>query len=272
MPPLTAALLYIQCLVNSFKNIASVRNYLSGARTFIIAAGGSATPLSAPLIATVLRGASRLANHVPQPAPPLSRSALLRLCGAVRLMGGDGRVAMAAVLFGVTTFLRQSNSLPHSLNVSGPHLIARGDFTWSPRGLLVLVRSTKTRHPPDAALTLLVAPAPGSPFCPVVACSCRSRHPPWLLLCGQPSASAGIRLRHPSLSTASGRLGPSWPPGRGPPRLRSWPTGRGRPGPIGPMSRPPWPAQRSQRSYLQLWPAELTCYLDVLLYFILILS
>ena len=113
-PTLQSLLLYLQCLVNSFKNITSIKNYISGARTFVSLSGGNTALFTSPILATVIRGAARLSTHVPRPAPPLGRLQLHRLCAALRRIGGDGRVAMAAVLFGVATFLRQSNFLPQS--------------------------------------------------------------------------------------------------------------------------------------------------------------
>ena len=169
-PTMTPALLYIQCLVNSLKSMTSVRNYLSGARTYITMLGGDATSLSSPLVNTVLRGATRLSPHVPRPAQPIHRSRLLRLCGVLRSLGGDGGVAMAAVLFGVTTFLRQSNFLPSAHGREGPHLIRHRDISRVGGSLVVTVHSTKTRTRAGGPVALLIHPAPGSPFCPVAAC------------------------------------------------------------------------------------------------------
>ena len=169
-PTSNACLLYVQCLVNSFKNITSIKNYLSGAKTFLSMAGGDPTPLSSAIIGTVLRGAARLSTHIPAPAPPLPRYVLTRLCQALRSLGGDGKVAMAAVLFGVTTFLRQSNFLPSSIGQVSPHLVRRQDVHHRNGSLWVVIRSTKTRLASKGPLTLLIAPAPGSPLCPVAAC------------------------------------------------------------------------------------------------------
>ena len=235
-PSLTSCLLYIQCLANSFKNMTSVRNYLSGAKTFLTAAGGDPAPLSAPLVATVIRGAARLSTHVASPAPPLGRDALLGLCRGLAALGPDGRVAMAAVLFGVTTFLRQCNFLPASTARPGPHLIRRRDIQDSGDALLVKVSSTKTRMICDGPITLMIAPAPGSPYCPVDACRRAWRavqapyHAPLFLLpsTGSPLTRSGLlilvrgvlrALRHPPPSTAFVEPEPSW-------RLRGGPRTR----------------------------------------------
>ena len=177
-PTVSSSLLYIQCLVNSFKTITSVRNYISGARTYITMAGGDSAAFSSHLVNNLLRGAARLSTHVPRPAPALPRPALLRLCAGLRCLGGDGRVAMAAVLFGVATFLRQSNYLPTTLGREGPHLVRRRDVHRRGDSLMVIVHSTKTRTRGVAPVSLLICPAPGSPFCPVAACSWAWREVP----------------------------------------------------------------------------------------------
>ena len=77
---------------------------------------------------------------------------------------------MAAVLFGVSTFLRQCNYLPPSRGRAGSHLIRRGQVHTHGDSLLVVVASTKTRRQADGPVSLLICPAPGSPYCPVAAC------------------------------------------------------------------------------------------------------
>ena len=133
-------------------------------------AGGDPSSFDAPLIATVLRGAARVSTHVPAPAAPLPRRELIRVCRALKSMGPDGGVAAAAVLFGVTTFLRQSNFLPKASPHWSPHLLRRDNVELKDGHLLVTVGSTKTRLPSHRPITLVIAPAPTSDICPVATC------------------------------------------------------------------------------------------------------
>ena len=142
-PSLPACLLYTQVLANSLKNVRSVKNYLSGAKTFITSAGGSWSNFQSPLISTLLKGIANLSDHVELQAPPLSRVLLFRLCDGLRAWGPDGVVAAAACLFGMATFLWQSNFLPTGSRPA-PHLIGRGDVLLDAAGLRVHVRTTKT--------------------------------------------------------------------------------------------------------------------------------
>ena len=215
-PSLTSCLLYIQCLVNSFKNITSVKNYISGAKTFVAGAGGDPAAFTAPLVATIIRGAARLSTHVPAPALPISKTMLIRLCLALRQLGPDGRIALAAVLFGVTTFLRQCNFLPTTPRGGGPHLIRRGDIRLERGAILVRVRSTKTRLPHQGPITLMIAPAKNSSLCPVAACSWAWRAAPappgaplfLLSSSGSPLTSASLVLLVRSVLRALGHHNP----------------------------------------------------------------
>ena len=168
-PTVISCLLYIQCLANTLLSVRSVKNYISGARTYIIGAGGHPAAFSSPLVATLLRGVTRLSGHVEIPAPPLSRRGLLGLCDDLGSLGPDGLVARAAVLFGVSTLLRQSNFLPTSSPGSGDHLVLRGDVRLGPDGAWVTVTSTKTRSRQAPPIDIRILRAPSSPYCPVLA-------------------------------------------------------------------------------------------------------
>ena len=122
------------------------------------------------MISVLLRGVGRLSGHSPAPAPPLSPNILRRLCDALAAGGPDGRAFKAALLFGIATFLRQSNFLPQTIAARGPHLIRRRDVTLSPAGLRVRVTSSKTIWDPARAWTIDVLLIPMSPYCPVAAC------------------------------------------------------------------------------------------------------
>ena len=154
----------------SFKSITSVKNYLSGARTYLTMIRGDPTLFMGPAVATFLPGAARLPTHVPQPALPLGRLRLLDLCRKLRHLGPDGHVAAGAVLFRVASFLRQTNYLPQGSGRFSPHLIRRRDVIYHGGALYVTVRSTKTRLLGAEPVTFMLAPAPGSPDCPVAAC------------------------------------------------------------------------------------------------------
>ena len=84
-------------------------------------------------------------------------------------MGPLGVVARGAFLFGLATFLRQSNYVMGGM-ATRIHLIRRADLTFTATSLLVTVTSTKTIRDPRDAVVIPAAAAPGSRYCPVAAC------------------------------------------------------------------------------------------------------
>ena len=202
-PTLNDFLMYVQCLANSLRDVRSVKNYLSGARTYITTAGGDPSRLNSPMLSVMLRGVARLSTHTPDPAPALSATYVRQLCDLLAMGGPDGRVLKAALLFGTATLLRQSNFLPQSIAGHGPHLIRRRDVDRTPAGLQVRVNTSKTVWHPSRAWTLEVHKIHNSSYCPVAAC-----HEAWRLAPASPnsllflSPTSGYPLTAPGLAAA----------------------------------------------------------------------
>ena len=170
-PTLQSLLLYLKCLVNSFKNITSIKNYISGARTFLSMSGGNTAPFISPILAMVIRGAARLSTHVPRPAPPLGRLQLHCLCSDFARLGVMAGWLWQLSSLGWPPFCDSpTSSLNPPLGGGGgspPALPLR----CLPGGGALLVNGLnynyKTRLRGAAPTTLMIAPARGSPFCPV---------------------------------------------------------------------------------------------------------
>ena len=184
----------------------SVKNYLSGAKTFIISKGGSTHGFTSPLITTLLKGAANQSLHQEHQAPPLPRDLLFKLCDGLRALGDDGAVAAAACLFGVATFLRQSNFLL-TPGADDRHLVTRADVELGVAGMPVHVRSTKTISPRSGGVVIPVARAPGGKYCPVRSCT-----DAWGLVTGAPNGvlfilpSSGTPLSAPRLGAMARRV------------------------------------------------------------------
>ena len=99
-------MLYIQFLANTHKNITSVKNYLSGAKTFISDAGGSTQAFYSPLLQNLYKGITRLSNHIPAPAPTLSVETIKAMCDVLAAMPGDAQTIRSAILMGFSSFVR----------------------------------------------------------------------------------------------------------------------------------------------------------------------
>ena len=161
--------LYIQCLANSFKSTRTIKNYISGAKTFLEAIHQPVHNFSAPLVTTTLRGVVKLSTHIPAQAPPISVETVKLLSVALSRIGPQGVHAKALLLLMYASFLRQSNLLtPAGFVVAGPHTLKRRDITLEGDTLWLKVLSSKTIRTPSDAVRIPVHRAPG-PHCPVAA-------------------------------------------------------------------------------------------------------
>ena len=165
-PTIPAILHYAQLLPNSFANPTSVKNYLSGAKTFIVMAGGDPSPFDSPLCHHFFKGAARISSHVPNAASEIDLSTFKSLCDTLWNLGPDARITRAALLFGYVTFLRQSNFL--LTTPPSPHMIRRQDIRPAPYGLAVHVPSTKTLTRAQSVI-IPVHRSADSRYCPVAA-------------------------------------------------------------------------------------------------------
>ena len=71
-PTVNAILMFTQFLANSHKNVVTVKNYLSGAKTFVRNAGGDLSAFDSYHVTNLLKGVARLSSHVSSSPPSLS--------------------------------------------------------------------------------------------------------------------------------------------------------------------------------------------------------
>ena len=166
-PSLIDILLYTQFLANSLKSPASVRNYISGAKTFLLQQGAAVAVFSSPLLYNLFKGITKLSTHTPLPAPAIDVPRFKLLCDILTAMDADAATARAAILLGFTTLLRQSNLLPIS-PVGQTHCLRRRDCVLEQSTLWVTVNSSKTIYDPAKRVVIPVM-ASLSNYCPVKA-------------------------------------------------------------------------------------------------------
>jgi integrase len=146
-----------------------VANYISGARTWVIRAGGTSEAFDSPIVRQCVAGVARSSTHVPRPVPPLLPEDIRIIADYAGNGGPEGTVIRAAVLLGYFTMVRQSNLLaPDGSTLPGPHTIRRMDVSSTPGGLEVAVRSSKTIKTLRDAVARTV-PRAAHPYCPVEA-------------------------------------------------------------------------------------------------------
>ena len=162
-PDLIDILMFVQFLTNSFKSPQTVKNYLSGAKTFVIEAGGNYQQFLASMVRNMVRGVDKLSKHCVTQAPALSVPFIKKVCDQLRLLSDIGRVAAAMVLFVFATYLRQSNVAytPDGFN----HMVKRSDISFSTNHMWIHVRSTKTIR--SSKGVVIPVKRSNSVYCPV---------------------------------------------------------------------------------------------------------
>ena len=166
-PSPTEILLYAQCLANSFVSPATHKNYLSGAKTFVIQAGGNPIAFQSPLLQNFLKGVSRLSNHHTHQAPEIPLPVIKQLCDLLAALSPDAVTVRLMVLLGFTSFLRQSNLL-YTPGQATSHHLRRADVTDDGARLWLSINSSKTIIDPRGRVAIPV-PAINSKYCPVQA-------------------------------------------------------------------------------------------------------
>lgn len=148
--------MYVQYLKNSFAAPTTVKNYLSGARTWIGEHGGNQTPFLALEYHQLTSGLTKRSQHVPQRAAPLNWEHIQTIVSFLDSTPGIPLAVKPCVLIGYHSFLRSSNLLTPTLSSwGGPHTLSAQDLKLDDQGLEVSVRSTKTKTDPIPVRTII---------------------------------------------------------------------------------------------------------------------
>lgn len=168
-PSVTQVCMYIQFLSNSFSAPTTVKNYLSGAKTWIIEHGGDASAFNFPVPLQLGKGITKTSNHVPIRAEPLLWENVCHIIDFINSVPGVPLSAKPCILIGFHTFLRASNLLSPTTGVwGGPHTLLAKHLQVSDLGLHVTVITTKTKS--DLVPLSTIVPWNNDPvYCPVQA-------------------------------------------------------------------------------------------------------
>lgn len=181
-PSPTQVCMFAQRLANLHASPASVKNYISGAKNWIVDHCGSVQGFFAPQLATLLKAFTKKSSHIPSRAAPLQPHHLSAICELIDSSPSAPLAVKPALLIGYACFLRTSNLLsPTMLEWGGPHTLLAKDIRETASGLQVFIRSTKTRSAPQGT-TFFVPEVPGSHLCPLQAWTYyKARVRPWAL-------------------------------------------------------------------------------------------
>lgn len=167
-PSIAQLAMFTQFLCNSFPAPSTMKNYLSGAKTWVYEHGGIITSFLANEVSLLSKTLAAESQHVISQAPPLTPNDIRIICRYI----DDRTLSPAikpAILIAFAAFLRVSNVLsPSTLQWGGPHTLKFSDIVPHDGKLLIQIWSTKTkRSGPPTILEIYPSENPSS--CPVLA-------------------------------------------------------------------------------------------------------
>lgn len=168
-PDLTQACMFAQFLVNNHAAPSTIKNYISGARTWIQEHRGNNSAFYSPQFIQLVKGYIKKSSHVPRQALPLTSNHINVICRFLHLCPSASLCVKPAILIGFSCFLRASNICSPNMNVwAGPHTLLAGDIVFEGNGLLITIRSTKTRSK-DRLIAFSIPRGDNPLTCPVQA-------------------------------------------------------------------------------------------------------
>lgn len=160
--------MFIQFLKNSFASPVSVKNYMSGARTWIAQHKGTPHGFDSLEVKQMCAAVDATSNHVPSPTYPLKNSDVRTVCDYIDSHPGIPLAVKPCILIGYTCFLRACNLLSPSTQIwKGNHTLLASDIIPNGDDLIVYLRSSKTFNAKNPKV-VCVKKVGNSNYCPVV--------------------------------------------------------------------------------------------------------
>lgn len=158
---------YVQFLANTYKSVTTVKNYVSGAKTWISQHNGNPSAFANSQVQEVVKGVSKKSEHIPSPAFPLTPQHVRVICQFLDKYSVKALPVKAAILIAFTCFLRASNLVTSSISDwDGPHTLKVRDIHVVDSKLNVVINSSKTISP-GSPVILEVQSVPDKNMCPV---------------------------------------------------------------------------------------------------------
>lgn len=184
-PSVTHACMYAQRLANIHASPNSIKNYLSGARSWIREHRGNFQAFLSPQVAQLVKGFVKNSSHVPRRAAPLGAHHIQAICRFLDAQPSAPLAIKPAILIGFSCFLRSSNILSPTISQwGGPHTLLAADVSIKDSGLLILIH--RPRREVDRRDSLLISQPPltkgSAQLLHGGVTSGSSTHGPWALL------------------------------------------------------------------------------------------
>lgn len=168
-PQISELAMYYQFLGNSFSSPGTVKNHVSSAKAWVQLHLGDITNFGAQELSMMSKSLLEGSGHIPSPAAPLTSNDIRNICAYIDSTPNPHPAFKAAILLAFATFLRVSNVLsPSRSSWGGAHTLLAQEIEVANNGLLVTIRSTKTRRHGKPHI-LSVYPVADRSVCPVAA-------------------------------------------------------------------------------------------------------
>lgn len=168
-PSITHACMFSQYLANKHSAPSTIKNYLSGAKSWVLEHGGRWDAFGSHQLNTLVKSFVKKSSHVPSRAAPLAPHHVIAICDFLDAMPAAPLAAKPALLIGFSCFLRASNLLSPSMTEwGGPHTLLGMDISATDSGVTIYIRSTKTCAI-TKGLSFFIPSGPDARYCPVAA-------------------------------------------------------------------------------------------------------
>ncbi|VDI01313.1 Hypothetical predicted protein [Mytilus galloprovincialis] len=136
---------YVCFLSDNFKNSGSVRNYLSGVKTWAILLNFDTEEFNSPSLRLTLSGIDKLNTNVPNTKLPFEPYHLNRMFEIIDMTSVQDAVMWAVIMISFYAMLRKSQFANNSRTTFNPkEQLTRGDIQITEEGLIIDIQWSKT--------------------------------------------------------------------------------------------------------------------------------
>lgn len=158
--------LYAVFLARTFKAPQSIYNYISGIKTIMNMIDYPTTEFSSPTLNLTLKGISRLKQHKPKRAAPITPDILEKMYSVLDMSVPYNVVTWAVFLIAFFSMARKSN-LVKTTGSKLKHHVARKDIVIQQGVLIIKYKSSKTNQDGTRHHLVPLPSIPNSNLCPV---------------------------------------------------------------------------------------------------------
>jgi len=160
--------MYACFLSRTFRSTQSIRNYISGIKTWHKLLNFDTSSFQDIELKLTLQGLDKTMAHLPHPGLPILPHHLSAIKHRLDLSSPFDATIWASIIVSFFAFLRKSNLVPPSISSFNPReQLCRSDFRFVQQGLLIQIQWSKSRQHHDHMHVIPVSALPQSELCPL---------------------------------------------------------------------------------------------------------